>query len=256
MMSLKQMILAFTTEVGNPIRKLILLKLADCANDEGVCWPSHDTIAKHAECSRKSVIRHMKVLEDSGMISTSNQYRSNLQETNIYQLKLRCDNESTAGTLSPVAGTMCPEVRTESHTEPIKEPVIEPVSPVKAKPTKKLTKLQEHEEAATSAEIPENLNHPTFYQQWGEFCYSRGSNKQYLTKVAVKAIIRKFEGFTVDEVCNALADSVISGWAGVFPKKAGSGYQAKPKQQMTSMPTEDVYRSQSNAYDENGKLKF
>ena len=30
---------AMQIKVGNPIRKLVLLKLADQANDKGECWP-------------------------------------------------------------------------------------------------------------------------------------------------------------------------------------------------------------------------
>ena len=30
---------AMLLKVGNPVRKLVLLKLADQANDNGECWP-------------------------------------------------------------------------------------------------------------------------------------------------------------------------------------------------------------------------
>lgn len=34
-------------KIGNPARKLVLLKLADNANDDGVCFPSYKNIAEH-----------------------------------------------------------------------------------------------------------------------------------------------------------------------------------------------------------------
>jgi len=40
---------AMKLKVGNPTRKLVLLKLADNANDKGECFPSYQHIADHCE---------------------------------------------------------------------------------------------------------------------------------------------------------------------------------------------------------------
>lgn len=49
--------------------KLILLALADEANNDGLsCWPSHKRIAKAANCSLRSVIRHLAAMESEGII--------------------------------------------------------------------------------------------------------------------------------------------------------------------------------------------
>ncbi|MDW6094030.1 conserved phage C-terminal domain-containing protein [Vibrio rhizosphaerae] len=63
------MVKAMDVTVGNPARKLVLLKLADNANDEGECWPSYGNIAKHCEISRRSAIAHVKSLCDAGLVS-------------------------------------------------------------------------------------------------------------------------------------------------------------------------------------------
>ncbi|ECG5516286.1 helix-turn-helix domain-containing protein, partial [Salmonella enterica subsp. enterica] len=44
-MSMNLMAKAMSIKVGNPLRKLVLIKLADNANDEGECWPSYQHIA-------------------------------------------------------------------------------------------------------------------------------------------------------------------------------------------------------------------
>jgi biotin operon repressor len=49
-------------KTGNPIRKLVLIKLADNANDNGECWPSYQHIADHCECSRSAVREHIEAL--------------------------------------------------------------------------------------------------------------------------------------------------------------------------------------------------
>ena len=46
---------AMGVKVGNSLRKLVLIKLADNANDKGECWPSYQHIADQCECSRTAV---------------------------------------------------------------------------------------------------------------------------------------------------------------------------------------------------------
>ena len=56
------------TRVGDSIRKLILLKLADNADDFGLCRPSYQHISDQCELARRTVIRHVKALEDEGFL--------------------------------------------------------------------------------------------------------------------------------------------------------------------------------------------
>lgn len=47
-----------------PTPKLILMSLADAADDFGVCWPSVLTVATKCCVSDRTVRRVMKILED------------------------------------------------------------------------------------------------------------------------------------------------------------------------------------------------
>lgn len=67
-MSMMLMVKAMQTKVGNPLRKLVLIKLADNANDLGECWPSYQHIADQCEISRRSVITHINKLEEMGFL--------------------------------------------------------------------------------------------------------------------------------------------------------------------------------------------
>lgn len=69
-----------------PTLKLVLMALADSADDQGVCWPSVSTLAKKCSVSTRTVRRSLRVLMDNGMLiaearrrgdgsSTSNRYR-------------------------------------------------------------------------------------------------------------------------------------------------------------------------------------
>jgi len=81
------MVKALDTKVGNSTRKLVLLKLADQSNDDGICWPSHATIAKAVECSKPTVIRHLNELVKAGYLSIEKRKRENGSQTsNVYKL--------------------------------------------------------------------------------------------------------------------------------------------------------------------------
>lgn len=68
-MSMLLMAKAMSIKVGNPLRKLVLIKLADNASDTGECWPSYQHIADQCEISRRSVINHIDALCDSGLLT-------------------------------------------------------------------------------------------------------------------------------------------------------------------------------------------
>ncbi len=70
-MSMLLMAKAMSIKVGNPLRKLVLIKLADNASDTGECWPSHQHIADQCEISRRSVITHIDALCETGLLQKS-----------------------------------------------------------------------------------------------------------------------------------------------------------------------------------------
>lgn len=54
--------------------KLVLLALAEFANDEDETWRSREEIAKRAECSLRSVASHLNTLDECGLISRVPRY--------------------------------------------------------------------------------------------------------------------------------------------------------------------------------------
>lgn len=90
-MSMALMAQAMSIKVGNPLRKLVLIKLADNANDKGECWPSHRHIADHCECSKTAVRNHIDALEEMGLLERENRLGVNNGKgntSNLYFLKL------------------------------------------------------------------------------------------------------------------------------------------------------------------------
>ncbi|EAM7297114.1 helix-turn-helix domain-containing protein [Salmonella enterica] len=134
-MSMTLMARAMAIKTGNPIRKLVLIKIADNANDNGECWPSYQHIADHCECSRSAVRTHIDALIGMGVLTKENRMGINNGKgntSNVYYLNL--DNpvppKSTAPVPSKITGMPlentppmpCGGTRTSHSFEPVNEP--------------------------------------------------------------------------------------------------------------------------------------
>ncbi|PXH40809.1 helix-turn-helix domain-containing protein [Klebsiella pneumoniae] len=130
---------AMAIKTGNPIRKLVLIKLADNANDYGECWPSYKHIADHCECSKSAVRDHINALISMGLLVKENRpgvKNGKGNASNLYCMKL--DNpmppksiapmpsESTGMPSESIAPMPCGGTRTSHSFEPVKEPIDPP----------------------------------------------------------------------------------------------------------------------------------
>lgn len=87
-MTIKAMTWAFEQPLaGN--EKVVLLALADAANDDGVCWPSIPNIAAKAHVSDRTVQRVIRQLIDGGYVSTvSRSHENGRYAANKYVLQM------------------------------------------------------------------------------------------------------------------------------------------------------------------------
>lgn len=127
---------AMGVKVGNSLRKLVLIKLADNANDKGECWPSYQHIADQCECSKSAVRNHIDALEDMGLLKRENRIGVNYGKgntSNVYYLNLDATPMPSKSTgvcheiapPMPSDGTppMPPDGTRTSHSfEPVTEP--------------------------------------------------------------------------------------------------------------------------------------
>jgi len=85
-MSIKHVQFALDGVPGlNAGQRLTLVSLGEWANDDGECWPSHDTIAKRVGVGRRQVIRIIEQLESMGVVERVERK----QHSNKYLI--RCD---------------------------------------------------------------------------------------------------------------------------------------------------------------------
>ncbi|MDI3372383.1 helix-turn-helix domain-containing protein [Pseudomonas sp. V104_10] len=220
-MSMELMVKAMKTKVGNPLRKLVLIKLADNASDQGECWPSYQHIADQCEIDRSTVRKHIKHLEAQGLVRIENREGPKGNSTNLYCLTLRnpvgpnstpVGPESTGVGPQPTGGVGPESTRTSHSFEPVTEPVEQTVA---AAPSakKKATKF----DPMTCK--PSNVSEQT----WADWCQHRKEIRKPLTATTCAKQAKTLAGHHApDTVIN---QSISNGWTGLFPEKVLSGTQ-------------------------------
>lgn len=133
-MSMEMMVRAMKIKVGNPLRKLVLLKLADNANDQGECWPAVQYIAEQCEISKRSAQNHIQQLVKDGLLRIEERKAENgLNRSNIYHLVLGEYGANAApygANPAPMGASAAGGRVQELHPEPVSlEPVNEPIPP-------------------------------------------------------------------------------------------------------------------------------
>ncbi|WP_112082441.1 helix-turn-helix domain-containing protein [Haemophilus influenzae] len=123
-MSMRLMVQAMNCEVGNPARKLVLLKLADNANDDGICFPSYQYIADKCEMTRRSAINHIEYLIKMGLVSKKERKNKDGSISNLYFLHLEqgSENISLGSENFALGGSENISPRTSHSLEPVNEP--------------------------------------------------------------------------------------------------------------------------------------
>ncbi|KIC79347.1 helix-turn-helix domain-containing protein [Pseudomonas sp. C5pp] len=220
-MSMELMVKAMKTKVGNPLRKLVLIKLADNASDQGECWPSYQHIADQCEIDRSTVRKHIKHLEAQGLVRIENREGPKGNSTNLYYLTLRnpvgqnstpVGPESTGVGPQPTGGVGPESTRTSHSFEPVTEPVEQTVAsaPSAKKKAKKFDPMTCK---------PSNVSEQT----WADWCQHRKEIRKPLTATTCAKQAKTLAGHHApDAVIN---QSISSGWTGLFPEKVLPGAQ-------------------------------
>lgn len=140
-MSLAIMAEVWKTKCGNCTAKLVLIALADNANDQRVCWPSLENLAVKCDLTIQGVRNQIKKLEEEGFLVVE---RSGGRASNRYivlpnppgqpPIPLRVDRPTTPNTVEgstpnhigqpPTPLTPTPNTVDPNRKEPSKEPSV------------------------------------------------------------------------------------------------------------------------------------
>ena len=91
-------------------QKLVIISLADQANDEGVCWPSVASLTRRTCLSERAVRNALRDLEDGGYLKThAREGRSSYYTVTPARGAPRQEMPPTPARRAPHPGTWCPQ---------------------------------------------------------------------------------------------------------------------------------------------------
>lgn len=235
-MSIKYLTYAFDARVNNPLRKLVLLKLCDNANDDGECWPSFQHIADQCEISRRSAINHIQALVADGYLESESRFKSGEQTTNMYTIsktKLLC----SAGFAPPSESPAPPPVQ-ELHP-----PSAGAAPRTVTEPSNRIIKETKPSACSLDYSSWPSLPSDEVMQEWLDHRKRKKAKVTQLvvTQFGTELFKAKAFGFTVDA---CLSKCVVRGWTG-FEAAWMNNSQSNGQQQYKTAADKEAER---NAY--------
>lgn len=240
-MSMNLMAKAMNIKVGNPLRKLVLIKLADNANDNGECWPSYQHIADQCEVSRSTVKSHIRALEDMGLLKREFRRKGELNQSNVFYLTL--DN---AQQIPPESGGAGAAPRTYHSFEPVNEPKNIMFERVRTKCEKSSGRHEETDKAfeeifwcAGMRKAGKKNAASAFRTQFREWRKTtRGTASEFATMLAEDIACRNGKQFGFDRL---LPSSYLNGQRWNDEKPETIQPQSKPSSAITVLKTGYVF---------------
>jgi hypothetical protein len=207
-MSIKIMSLVWETDLSGS-QKLVLLALADAANDEGYCWPSLNTIAKKVCLQKRYVVDIIKCLADKKYIVKKRRGTTSTMYHVLPELVRRASLPSEAGITTASEAGITTLVRRASLKPSINHQL-------------------NHKEPALN--IPEKLNTPEFCEAWSEWVEYRREIKHKITDSTANKQLKKLSGYPVVVAIGMIEQSIEKGWQGLFDLKDSSVHSGNGKE--------------------------
>ena len=200
-MSMRLMAQAMSIKVGNPLRKLVLIKLADNANDDGICFPSYQYIADVCEISKASARTHIDALIKMGFVSKKARKNKDGSSSNLYLLHLEkgmpADStgmpaDSTGMPADSTGGMPADSTITCHSSEPVNEP---------KKTSQKNTALSLLAEFGITGQLAD------------DFAEHRKSKKAAITRTALEGFQREADKAGIP-LSDAIVIAICQNWQG------------------------------------------
>lgn len=211
------------TKVGSPLKKIILIKLADQANDDGMCWPSYESISKSCEICKRSVIKHISELEKMGFLRIERRYNKGAGKnfSNKYHLTLGGSASDALVHMSVKGGALDALGGALDAPEPTNDPTNDLINKDIAVSKEKKTK-----QVKTKSFNAHDYQIPSFVdvEIWCAFHDMRNSKKKNATEYACKLLVNKLTKFNEAglDANAALEKSITNAWTDVFEPKSNS----------------------------------
>ena len=222
-MSMMLMVEAMKAKVGNPSRKLVLLKLADCASDNGECFPSYQFIADQCEITRRAVMKHVAGLVEMGFLWVEKRKNGEQNHSNIYHLTIAKGSEQNA-----LGGSEQDSPITSNSFYPVNEPDTRAGHSGKAKPKKN-----------TQADLAVLQNLGGDEQTAKDWLQTRKEKRAgSLTQTVLAALQREAEkaGLTVAQAVQVAAERNWARFMARYLQNEAQGFSGSLKNRINRIP--------------------
>lgn len=221
------MTLVFNDENIKGNEKLLMLALADNANDTGVSFPSWSMLMKKTSMSRNSLAKWLGVLEDKGILFRKQRNRSNGSKTSNKFLLYPHENKENLDyedfEIFKDLFTTVPKLDKKHSTKTMTTTV--PKGELGNAPTVPKGELLE-----PSLIINHHINHhlPDWLdkQAWEKWVSYRIEIKKKLTSLMIKEQI-SFLSKHIHNHVEIINASIMNGWQGLFELKNHNSQQPK-----------------------------
>ena len=179
--------------------KLILLSLADRANETNRAWPSLHRLAFDTCLNIKTIKDGIKRLEAQGLITIHKEQKGDGRfSNNIYSL-VGVDNREHQ---KAVEDTTKARKRATDHSP-------------KTGHQKRATNLKENNQHITAPLSNSKINPLA----WKDFVEHRKNKKVELTELAVEKAVKQLEKLSFEEQSSCVDLSIVNNWTGLFPDR-------------------------------------
>ncbi|WP_019024087.1 MULTISPECIES: helix-turn-helix domain-containing protein [unclassified Thioalkalivibrio] len=220
-MSLDATVWAWNQRVGRSSAKLVLLSLADRANDQGIAYPSIDRLRFDTELDRKTVMHSIGYLEQHGLIKADKM----AGKATRYHLQGVQDRAEIAATTSPKNGTS-PKIGTgtKNGTAPVPKTGPDPsqnwdtnLSRTYQEPPNKESGAQKASRKSSKALDTSALPADLSPEVWADFLQHRKALKAPVNQTVVNRMAAEFQRAREDgwEPDDALGETMAAGWRGL-----------------------------------------
>ena len=206
---------AWKQRVGSPVKKLILMHVADSYNDEKkASWFSVSRIAERCECDRKTVMRHLKALCETGIIALKE--RGNQHgKTNKYSINFEYEPSTNLGLPKKELVPQCHQP-SPTVTPPLVPQCPIPSPTVGPKQERTVTIEQEYKQKGPKFVLPEDIPKDRF-QEYLQMRISMRKRASDRAKSMVVDAIRQTSDETGLSNSEVLDEMLLRNWLSVKP---------------------------------------
>jgi len=198
-------------KIKDPIAKLVLLKLADNANDAGKCWPSIAKISEETGLCRRTVQTKIRSLEDLKLLKSVRGVNrcdytlsiKNLSEITQKEGVQEMQGAGDAGCISRHEGVQEMHGGGAGDALAYKEP--------------SLNRQRTKEPKKPVYDLP--FQTPKFNEAWTTWLEHRKEIKKPVTTQSAKMTLNKLATMDENQAIESINQSIRNGWIGIFPVK-------------------------------------